>query len=178
MATKIAAARIAVNAGCHMCIASGHQRHPIRRLESGARCTWFVPASTPLAARKQWIAGTLKPAGAIHIDAGALRALQGGKSLLAAGVTGTLGRFESGDTVSVLAPDGIEVARGIAAYSDSDASRIMGRRSSDIESILGFRGREELIHRDDLVILQHDDRPQEQRRAPAGVSAGLAEVKP
>jgi glutamate 5-kinase len=178
MATKIAAARIAVNAGCHMCIASGHQRHPIRRLESGARCTWFVPASTPLAARKQWIAGTLKPAGAIHIDAGALRALQGGKSLLAAGVTGTLGRFESGDTVSVLAPDGIEVARGIAAYSDSDASRIMGRRSSDIESILGFRGREELIHRDDLVILQHDDRPQEQRRAPAGVSGGLAEVKP
>jgi glutamate 5-kinase len=178
MATKIAAARIAVNAGCHMCIASGHHRHPIRRLESGARCTWFVPASTPMAARKQWIAGTLKPAGAIHIDAGALRALRGGKSLLAAGVTGTLGRFESGDTVSVLAPDGMEVARGIAAYSEGETSRIMGRRSSDIEAILGFRGREELIHRDDLVILQHDDRPQEQRRTTPAASEGMAEAKP
>jgi glutamate 5-kinase len=178
MATKIAAARIAVSAGCHMCIASGHQRHPLRRLESGARCTWFMPASTPLAARKQWIAGTLRPAGAIHIDAGALRALQGGKSLLAAGVTGTLGRFESGDTVSVLAPNGVEVARGIAAYCDSDATRIMGRRSSEIEAILGFRGREELIHRDDLVILQHDYRPQEYKPAPPGGSDGLAEVKP
>ncbi len=178
MATKIAAARIAVNAGCHMCIASGRQRHPIRRLESGARCTWFMPASTPLAARKQWIAGTLRPAGAIHIDAGALRALQGGKSLLAAGVTGTLGRFESGDTVSVLAPDGVEVARGIAAYSDNDATRIMGRKSSEIEAILGFRGREELIHRDDLVILQHDYRPPEHKPAPPGAAEGLAEVKP
>ena len=178
MVTKIAAARIAVNAGCHMCIASGHQRHPLRRLESGARCTWFMPASTPLAARKQWIAGTLRPAGAIHIDAGALRALQAGKSLLAAGVTGTLGRFESGETVSVLAPDGVEVARGIAAYSDSDASRIMGRRSSEIEAILGFRGREELIHRDDLVILQHDDRPHEHKSAAPAVPGSMTEMKP
>jgi glutamate 5-kinase len=178
MVTKIAAARIAVNAGCHMCIASGHQRHPLRRLESGARCTWFVPASTPLAARKQWIAGTLRPAGAIHIDAGALRALQGGKSLLAAGVTGTLGRFESGETVSVLAPDGVEVARGIAAYSDSDATRIMGRRSSEIEAILGFRGREELIHRDDLVFLQHDHRPQEHKSAAPAGPGRVTEMKP
>jgi glutamate 5-kinase len=178
MVTKIAAARIAVNAGCHMCIASGHQRHPLRRLESGARCTWFVPASTPLAARKQWIAGTLRPAGAIHIDAGALRALQGGKSLLAAGVTGTLGRFESGETVSVLAPDGAEVARGIAAYSDSDATRIMGRRSSEIEAILGFRGREELIHRDDLVFLQHDHRAQEHKSAAPAGPGRVTEMKP
>jgi glutamate 5-kinase len=159
MVTKIMAARIAVNAGCHMCIASGHQRHPLRRIESGARCSWFVPSSTPLAARKQWIAGTLRPAGAIHIDGGALRALQSGKSLLGAGVTGTVGRFESGDTVSVLLADGTEVARGIAAYSDGDAARIMGRKSAEIESLLGFRGREELIHRDDMVILQHDGAP-------------------
>jgi len=166
MATKIAAARIAVSAGCHMGIASGHQRHPIRRIEAGARCTWFLPASTPLAARKQWIVGTRRPSGAIHIDAGALRALQGGKSLLAAGVTGTVGRFDSGDTVSVLAPDGEEVARGIAAYSDSDSARIMGRKSGEIESLLGFRGREELIHRDDLVILQP-----ERLATPSSVSA-------
>ncbi len=159
MATKIMAARIAVNAGCHMCIAAGGQRHPLRRIEQGARCSWFLPASTPLAARKQWIAGTLRPAGAIHIDAGALRALQDGKSLLPAGVTGAVGRFESGDTVSVFSPQGLEVARGIAAYSDSDAARIMGRKSSEIATLLGFRGREELIHRDDLVILQHDGGP-------------------
>jgi glutamate 5-kinase len=157
MATKIAAARIAVGAGCHMCIAAGGHRHPLKRIESGARCTWFVPASTPVAARKQWIAGTLRPAGAIHIDAGALRALQAGKSLLPAGVTGALGRFESGDTVSVLAPDGLEVARGIAAYSDADTARILGRRSADIEQLLGYRGREELIHRDDLVLLPGHD---------------------
>jgi glutamate 5-kinase len=154
MATKILAARIAVGAGCHMCIAAGHPKHPLKRIETGARCTWFLPASTPVAARKQWIAGTLRPAGAVHIDAGALRALSAGKSLLPAGVTGTFGRFESGDTVSVVGADGVEVARGIAAYSDADTAKIMGRRSADIEQLLGFRGREELIHRDDLVILR------------------------
>ena len=156
MASKIVAARIAVGAGCHLCIAAGHHPHPLRRIESGARCTWFVPASTPVAARKQWIAGTLRPAGAVHIDAGALAALRAGKSLLPAGVSGTLGRFESGDTISVLTAGGAEVARGIAAYSDSDAARIMGRRSAEIEGLLGFRGRDELIHRDDLVILKSE----------------------
>jgi glutamate 5-kinase len=156
MTTKIAAARIAVAAGCHMCIAAGQRRHPIRRLEEGARCTWFVPASTPLAARKQWISGTLRPAGAIQIDAGAAAALRGGKSLLPAGVTGATGRFDAGDTVSVVDPDGVEIARGITAYSDGDAARIMGRKSGEIQAVLGFRGREELIHRDDLVILQRE----------------------
>jgi glutamate 5-kinase len=155
MATKIAAARIALNAGCHLCIASGHPRHPIRRIERGARCTWFIPSATPVAARKQWIAGTLRPSGAVQIDAGALQALQAGKSLLPAGVTATRGRFEGGDTISVLSADGAEVARGISAYSDADAARIIGRQSSEIESLLGFRGRDELIHRDDLVILRH-----------------------
>ena len=156
MATKIAAARIAVGAGCHMCIAPGEHRHPLKRIESGARCTWFMPASTPVAARKQWIAGTLRPAGAVHIDAGALRALAAGKSLLPAGVTAALGRFDSGDTVSVLDAAGREVARGIAGYSDADTARILGRRSGEIEALLGYRGRGELIHRDDLVILRHD----------------------
>jgi glutamate 5-kinase len=172
MATKIMAAKIAVRAGCHMCIALGRPRHPIRQIEHGARCSWFVPASTPLASRKQWIAGTLRPAGAIRIDTGALRALRGGKSLLPAGVIGTVGRFDSGDTVSVLSSEGVEVARGIAGYSDSDSARIMGRNSSEIEAVLGFRGREELIHRDDLVILQHDYEP-----APATTGASLIEDK-
>ncbi|HXZ58967.1 MAG TPA: glutamate 5-kinase [Steroidobacteraceae bacterium] len=154
MTAKILAAKIAVAAGCHMCIAAGYHKHPLRRLEEGADCTWFVPSATPVAARKQWIAGTLRPAGAITIDAGAWRALLDGKSLLPAGVTAARGRFERGDTVSVLAADGAEVARGIIAYSDADTARIMGRKSSEIEALLGFRGRDEMIHRDDLVLLR------------------------
>src|SRR6516165_9088860 len=156
MAAKIAAARIALAAGCHMCIAAGAPRHPLRCIEEGAECTWFIPTATPAAARKQWIAGTLRPAGAITIDAGALRALLEGRSLLPAGVTGTRGRFDRGDTVSVLATDGSEVARGIVAYSDGDAARIMGRKSSEIAELLGFRGRDEMIHRDDLVLLRQE----------------------
>jgi glutamate 5-kinase len=153
MAAKIMAARIAVAAGCHLCIAAGSHRHPLRRIEQGADCTWFVPTATPAAARKQWIAGTLRPAGAVTIDSGALRALLEGASLLPAGVTGARGRFERGDTVSVLSTDGAEVARGIVAYSDADAARIIGRKSSQIAELLGFRGRDEMIHRDDLVLL-------------------------
>ena len=153
MATKLAAARIALNAGCALCIASGHAMHPLRRIEEGVRCTWFLPSMSPLSVRKQWIASTLRPAGALVVDAGAVGALSNGKSLLPAGVVKAIGRFERGDTVSVIAPDGSEIARGICAYSDTDAARIMGRKSADIESILGFRGRDEMIHRDDLVWL-------------------------
>src|SRR5438874_1487065 len=156
MAAKIAAARIAVAAGCHMCIAAGVHRHPLRRIEEGADCTWFVPSATPAAARKQWIAGTLRPAGALTIDAGARRALLEGRSLLPAGVIAARGRFDRGDTVSVLAADGAEIARGIVAYSDVDAARIMGRKSSEIADILGFRGRDEMIHRDDLVLMRQE----------------------
>jgi glutamate 5-kinase len=156
MSAKIAAARIALAAGCHMCIAAGSHRHPLRRIEEGADCTWFVPTATPATARKQWIAGTLRPLGAITIDAGALRALLEGRSLLPAGVTAARGRFDRGDTVSVLNPAGQEVARGIIAYSDGDAARIMGRRSAEIAEILGFRGRDEMIHRDDLVLLRQE----------------------
>jgi glutamate 5-kinase len=152
MATKIAAAKIAVAAGCHMCISAGAHLHPVRRIEQGARCTWFLPSESPVTARKQWIAGTLKPAGALVIDDGALRALESGKSLLPAGVARLSGRFDRGDTVSVVTLQGREVARGIAAYSDADAARIIGRRTAEIETILGFRGRDELIHRDDLVL--------------------------
>ncbi len=155
MQTKIAAAKIAVGAGCHLCIAKGAHQHPLQRIEEGARCTWFIPSSTPVATRKQWIAGTLKPSGEIVVDAGAVRALAEGKSLLPAGITRARGRFERGDTVSIVGPDGIEVARGICAYSDADAARIAGRQSADIEKVLGYRGRDEIIHRDDLVLLRN-----------------------
>jgi glutamate 5-kinase len=154
MQTKLAAARIAVGAGCHLCIAKGATQHPLKRIEEGARCTWFVPSSTPSAARKQWIAGTLKPAGAISVDEGAVRALLQGKSLLPAGVTRAVGRFDRGDTVSIVGPDSLEVARGICAYSDGDTARIMGRKSAEIENLLGFRGRDEIVHRDDLVLMR------------------------
>ena len=154
MQTKIAAAKIAVAAGCHLCISLGSVEHPLQRIADGARCTWFMPSSTPLATRKQWIAGTLKPAGAISVDDGAVRALMGGKSLLPAGVTRAVGRFDRGDTVSIVGPDGTEIGRGICAYSDVDAARIIGRKSADIEKVLGFRGRDEMVHRDDLVLLR------------------------
>jgi len=152
MATKIAAARIAMDAGCYMCIASGHPLNPLRKVESGARCTWFVPAATPVAARKQWIAGSLKAAGVVRVDAGAVAALRRGRSLLPAGVTGAQGAFERGDAVDVMDPEGRVLARGLAAYSLADVLRIMGRRSSEIEQLVGFRGRDEIIHRDDLVL--------------------------
>ncbi len=152
MTTKIIAAKIAVAAGAHFCIAAGSPRHPVKRIEQGARCTWFRPTSSPVAARKQWIAGTLRPAGQLVVDAGAERALRAGKSLLPAGVTAIHGRFDRGDTVSVLSGGGREIARGIVAYSDAEAELIRGRRSSEIAPILGFAGRDELVHRDDLVM--------------------------
>jgi glutamate 5-kinase len=154
MATKIAAAKIATSAGCAMAIAAGAPLHPVRRLEEGADCSWFLPSENPENARKQWIAGALRPNGAITIDAGAVNALRSGKSLLPAGVTAVSGHFARGDTVSVLEADGVEIARGMIAYNDKDAVRIIGKRSGEIEGIVGFRGRAEMIHRDDLVIMR------------------------
>jgi glutamate 5-kinase len=152
MATKIAAAKIAVAAGCHMVVARGRELHPLARLEAGARCSWFYPSATPATVRKQWIAGALKPTGELQIDAGAALALQSGKSLLPAGVTRVSGRFDRGDAVIVTNLAGAEIARGLSAYSSQDAEQIRGRKSSDIEQLLGFRGRDEIIHRDDLVL--------------------------
>jgi glutamate 5-kinase len=152
MATKLAAGKIALSAGCHMCVASGRDPHPLRRIESGARCTWFIAEATPLTVRKQWIAGSLQPVGELQVDEGAARALRDGRSLLPAGVSRVTGRFDRGDAVVVRGPDGVEIARGLAAYSSSDAERIRGRRSQELESLLGFRGRDEMIHRDDLVL--------------------------
>ena len=153
MITKLQAAKIALGAGCHMVIADGKPRHPLARIENGARCTWFVAGSSPRTARKQWIAGTLTPAGTLTIDAGAARALAAGKSLLPAGVTAVAGSFDRGDAVAVHDPQAREVARGLCAYSAADAGRIMGHKSGEIEALLGYRGRDEMIHRDDLVLL-------------------------
>jgi len=152
MVTKLAAAKIAASAGCRMAIASGTDLHPIAALSAGGRCTWFGAGTSPLTARKRWIAGALSPKGMLWLDAGAVRALNAGKSLLPAGVTRVEGRFERGDLVVVSGPDGTELARGLAGYGSGDAARIRGRKSREIETLLGYRGRDEMVHRDDLVL--------------------------
>lgn len=154
MKTKLEAARIAMAAGCRMVIASGVVDSPLSVLEAGGPSTRFEPVGNPVTARKAWIAGSLNHRGRVTIDAGAVEALQRGKSLLPAGVCGVAGGFERGDMVLVENRDGEEIAHGIAAYSKSDAELIMGRKSDEIATILGYHGRDELIHRTDLALLE------------------------
>jgi glutamate 5-kinase len=153
MITKIEAARIATGAGASMAIAAGAPDHPLARIAEGAPCTWFLATAEPIAARKRWIAGTLVPVGRLVVDEGAVGALRRGKSLLPAGIVRVDGHFARGDAVSIVAPSGLEVARGLVAYDRADAERIAGRRSGDIETLLGYRGRDEMVHRDDLVLM-------------------------
>jgi glutamate 5-kinase len=152
MKTKIEAGKIATTAGAAMVIASGHLMHPLAAIDAGEKCTWFAPQATPARARKSWIAGHLEPKGSIMVDAGAVTALKSGKSLLPAGVTGVAGRFARGDAVVIVGPDGAEVGRGLSAYDCDEAERIAGRRSDEIEAILGYSGRAAMVHRDDLVM--------------------------
>lgn len=152
MLTKVEAAKIVTGAGTHMIIASGRVDHPLRAIAEGARSTWFLAAGNPVTARKKWIAGSLEPKGTLTIDAGAVAALRRGKSLLPAGVTRVDGSFARGDAVIIRGPDGAEIARGLCAYDADDAKKISGRSSTDIASILGFSGRSEMVHRDDLVV--------------------------
>ena len=152
MITKIQAARIALAAGCRMAVAPGAPLHPLRAITRGGRCTWFLPGQEPLTARKQWIAGAVATQGTLVVDQGARRALAKGGSLLPAGVKSVEGEFQKGDTVLVKDEAGQAVARGLAAYSAEDARIIIGRKSGDFEILLGYRGRDELIHRDDLVL--------------------------
>jgi glutamate 5-kinase len=152
MRTKLVAARIATQAGTAMAIALGHRQNPLRAIEEGAKCTWFLPAPEGRSARKNWIAGHLAPLGSLTVDAGAARALAKGSSLLPAGIRSVSGSFERGDAVDVFAPTGKCIARGLAAYSSADAAVLAGHRSEDFEALLGWRGRDEVIHRDDLVI--------------------------
>ncbi|HYZ24733.1 MAG TPA: glutamate 5-kinase [Rhodopila sp.] len=154
MRTKLVAARIATQAGCAMAIAVGHVERPLLALEQGARCTWFLSAPEGRTARKRWIAGSLAPLGTLTVDAGAARALANGSSLLPAGVRAVDGSFDRGDPVMILGPDGEMLARGLSAYNSTDAERIAGHRSDEIERILGWRGRDEIVHRDDLVLIQ------------------------
>jgi len=153
MATKLIAGRIAMAAGCRMAIADGRPVGALGRLMAAdARCTWFVPEGSPLSARKKWIKGSLKTTGTLTVDDGAVRALSSGKSLLPAGVTAIDGDFRRGDVVDVRDRAGRMLARGLVAYAADDARRIAGRKSAEIERLLGFRGRDEIVHRDDMVV--------------------------
>jgi glutamate 5-kinase len=153
MRTKIEAGQIAAAGGTHMLIADGRAKNPLRRVADGARCTWFLTQSSPATARKAWIAGSLEPRGTVHVDEGAARALRSGASLLPVGVTAVAGEFARGDAITVRGPDGLVLGRGLAAYDAADAARILRRSSREIEPILGYPGRAEMIHRDDLVLL-------------------------
>ena len=152
LVTKMIAAHIALGAGCRMVIANGHELNPVRRIEEGACCTWFIPKGSPRTARKHWIAGTLNPTGKLTVDDGALVALRGGKSLLPAGIRLVEGDFQKGDAVTIIDSKSREIGRGLVAYSAADARLLMGHKSSEIEGLLGYRGAEEIIHRNDLVL--------------------------
>ena len=153
MATKLAAAKIATQAGCRMCILDGRANNPLSRLQTGTKSTWFEAKSNPKKARSQWIGGTLKPSGTLTIDAGAAKALSKGKSLLAAGVTQLSGGFHKGDAVSICDKAGVELARGLIAYDASEAAKILGLKSGDISAVLGYDNGAALIHRDNLVMI-------------------------
>ena len=152
MATKLMAARIAQHAGCATVIALGARPAPLEAIEAGAASTLIEPSTTPAAAYKAWIAGSLAPQGALVVDAGAAAALRRGKSLLPAGLRGVEGRFEKGDAVLVRDLEGREIARGLSRYDAADAGRIAGLRSDAIEAALGYTSGPTLIHADDLAL--------------------------
>ena len=155
MVTKLEAGRISTAAGCHMIICDGRDPEPLLRLENGVRCSCFIATETPNAARKQWIAGALKPRGTIGIDAGATKALRNGKSLLPAGVVAVDGLFDRGDLIAVEDQAGRTIGHGLSSYSAADAAKIKGHKSREIETMLGYRGRDEMIHADNLVMIEN-----------------------
>jgi len=154
MVTKIEAAKIAVGAGTNMVITSGKVMNPLARFTDGGVCTWFLAHSNPRLSRKRWIAGALEPRGVVVIDDGAVTALKAGKSLLPAGVSSVEGSFDRGDAVIIRDASGAELGRGLSAYSHQDAQTIMGHKSREITELLGYRGRDELIHRDNMALKQ------------------------
>ena len=153
MITKLEAARIATKAGCDMVICDGQPLGPLSKLRDGARSTLFHAGASPLTARKQWIAGALSPKGCLTVDAGALGALRKGRSLLPAGVVAVEGEFERGDLIAIHNQAGAVIGHGLSAYSAGDANIICGHKSREIETLLGYRGRDEIIHADNLVMV-------------------------
>lgn len=157
MKTKLMAAKIATAAGCRMAITQGEVLNPLRALNEGAAATWFRADTDPQAARKGWIAA-MKPKGSVSLDRGALAALRSGKSLLPAGVSDINGSFQRGDPVAITDEAGHTVGHGLVRYTADEALKIKGRKSNEIESVLGYPARAALIHRDDMALtIQNGD---------------------
>ena len=151
MKTKLLAAKTAVAGGCAMAIMEGSVLRPLTALARGANRTWFVAQGDPQVARKRWI-NAMKPRGELRLDAGAVKAMEQGKSLLPAGVTAVTGSFGRGDPVAIVSPEGVILGKGLVRYTAAEAKAIAGHRSGEIEAILGYQGRAALVHRDDMVI--------------------------
>ncbi len=151
MLTKLLAAKTATAGGAAMAITLGSTLNPLKALENGVAATWFSAETDPQVARKRWIA-SMKPKGVLHVDAGAARALQGGKSLLPAGVTAVDGGFGRGEPVQIVGPDGAKLGLGLVRYTATEAEAIRGQRSDRIEALLGYPGRAALVHRDDMAV--------------------------
>lgn len=162
MVTKLEAATSAARGGASTVLCNGYRRDVLRRVASGDPVGTLILPGNRLGSRKHWLAYTAKPRGRIQLDAGAVRAVcERGRSLLPAGVVRVEGRFGLGDPISCVGPDGLEVARGLAAYSAADIDRIKGQKAQRIEPMLGFNNGDEVVHRDDLVLLEDDGSPRE-----------------
>lgn len=155
MVTKIEAGKIATSAGTTMVITSGKEDHPLAGLNRGKRATWFAPREAKANARKKWIAGQLETKGTLVIDDGAATALSRGKSLLPAGVSAVEGVFSRGDAVAIHSKNGVALGRGLAAYDSTTANQIRGCKSAQVAELLGYTGRTEMVHRDDMVLTEN-----------------------
>ncbi len=153
MATKLAAAKIATMAGCAMAIAYGKLQHPLKALQEGARCSWFLANNKPYPARKRWIAGSIGIKGILYIDNGAEKALKQGKSLLPAGIIKVEGYFQRGNLIKIANKNKTIIGNGITAYDSSEIMQIIGCQTDKINVQLGWEGPNEVIHHDDMVIL-------------------------
>tara|TARA_B110000881_G_scaffold220547_1_gene246035 strand:- start:1475 stop:2581 length:1107 start_codon:yes stop_codon:yes gene_type:complete len=151
MKTKIDAAKICLLSGCKMVIANGLPIRPIKKIIDKNNCTWFLPNISKLDARKKWIISSVAPKGELIIDEGAEHALKKGKSLLAAGIKKVLGKFNKGDHIKITGKNHNECARGLSSFSSEEIFRIMGHHSSEIENLLGYISKSEVIHKDDMV---------------------------
>ncbi len=153
ISTKLDAAKICINAGCHMFIANGKKNNPINNMVKNKIYTHFIPKISSLDARKKWIISSLNSSGKIYIDQGAARALSEGKSLLPAGIIKVEGLFEKGENVLIVDENKKSIARGLSSFSSSEINKIKGKQTKDIEDILGYLSKSEIIHKDDMVKL-------------------------
>ena len=153
MSTKLEAAKICMNSGCYMSIANGKHFYPINRILKKKLCTWFIPKISNLAARKKWIISSLSTSAKIFIDQGACKALRSGKSLLPSGITKVSGNFKKGDNILILDNNNIDVARALSSFASDEIDKIKGLQSDQIENILGYASKSEIVHKDDIVIL-------------------------